>query len=145
MNVRAPWGRQVRHDADAQRGRRVADVLQLVERFVYDLGLLIAGRAADLEIYVEAAVVGRLRSALEPALAAGTVTRPDFGEFAQVQIEGDLLDLSEVVQVVVEFDDRSTRSDVRGRVVARSRQRVRLRLLLDPAATRVLDHRLEIV
>jgi len=138
-------GRRAGNDVGARRSRRVAEVSQLVERFVYDLGLIIAGRVVHLEHYVEAAVARRLRDALEPALAAGAVTRPDFGEYAQLRIEGDLLDLSESVRTVVEFDDRSTRSDGRGEVMARSRRRVRLHLLIDPAITTVLDHRVEIV
>jgi hypothetical protein len=118
--------------------------MRLVERFVYDLGLLIGGHAGDLDPYVEPGVRERLRSALT-ATVTGGATRPDFGEYAQVRIEGDLLDLSESVRAVVEFDDRSTREDGHGGAVARSRRRVRLELVLDPAVARVLDYRIEIV
>lgn len=131
-------------DADARRSRRVGEVMRLLERFVYDLGLLIGGHAGDLDAYVEPGVRARLRSALTPIDTGGT-TRPDFGEYAQVRIEGDLLDLSESVRAVVEFDDRSTRADGRGEVVTRWRRRVRLELLLDPAVATVLDFRIEIV
>jgi hypothetical protein len=117
--------------------------MRLVERFVYDLGLLIGGQVGDLDGYVAAGVRARLRSALGPALTGGA-TRPDFGEYAQVRIEGDLLDLSEAVRAVVEFDDRSTRADGHGAVVTRSRRRVQLELLLDPAVAMVLDYRVEI-
>jgi hypothetical protein len=144
MNVgRALPGRGAVRDADARRGRRVGEVMRLVERFVYDLGLLIGGHVGDLDDYVEPGVRARLRSVLQPALIGG-VTRPDFGEYAQVRIEGDLLDVSESVRAVVEFDDRSTRADGHSGVMTRSRRRVRLELLLDPAVARVLDYRIEI-
>jgi hypothetical protein len=146
MNVvRAMWGRRARAEDDARRSRRVAEVLHLVERFVYDLGLLIAGRAVDLDTYVEVSAATRLRIALEPARTAVAVVRPDFGDYAQVRIEGNLLDLSASVRAVVEFDDHSTRTDGRGGTVARSRRRVRLGLVIDPAITRVLDHRIEVM
>lgn len=146
MNVvRAMWGRRAGAEDDARRSRRVAEVLHLVERFVYDLGLLIAGRAVDLDTYVEVSAATRLRNALEPARTPVAVVRPDFGDYAQVRIEGNLLDLSASVRAVVEFDDHSTRTDGRGGTVARSRRRVRLGLVIDPAITRVLDHRIEVM
>jgi hypothetical protein len=145
MNVcRALRRRAALRDADARRSRRVGDVMRLVERFVYDLGLCIGGHAGDLDAYVEPGVRARLRTALTPTVTGGS-TRPDFGEYAQLRIEGDLLDPSEPVRAVVEFDDRSTRTDGHGGVVTRSRQRVRLELLLDPAVAGVLDYRIEIV
>ncbi|MGH7722841.1 MAG: hypothetical protein ACRENL_08440 [Candidatus Dormibacteria bacterium] len=143
--TRALRGQLAGRDDDARRSRRVAAVLQLVERFVYDLGLLIGGRAVDLDTYVEPVAATRLRDALEPALAAGAVTQPDFGEYAQVRVEGDLLNLAEPVRAVVEFDDRSTRLDGTGGAMVRLRRRVRLQLVIDPAVTMILDHRLEMV
>lgn len=146
MNLaRALRGRRTGPDDDARRSRRVAAVLRLVERFVYDLGLLIAGHVVDLDPYVEGCAASRLRAALEPSRTALGVVRPDFGEYAQVRIEGDLLDLTAAVEAVAEFDDRSTRTDGRGTTVARSRRRVRVRLVLDPAITTVLDHRIEVM
>jgi hypothetical protein len=145
VNVwRALHRRGAVRDADARLSRRVGDVMRLVERFVYDLGLLIGGHPGDLDAYVVPGVRARLRSALTPTVTGGA-TRPDFGEYAQLRIEGDLLDLSESVRAVVEFDDRSTRADGHVGVVTRSRRRVRLELLLDPAVARVLDYRIEIV
>lgn len=134
----------MRRDVDTRRAQRVTQVLELVERFVYDLGLLIAGDPVALAEYVDARSVERLHDAVRPALHAGTMTRPDFGEYAQVRIEGDLLDLSRPVQVVVEFDDRSTRLDQRGFAASHFRRRVRVQLLLDDALSRVLDHRIEL-
>ena len=137
--VRLP-GRQ----ADDARSRRVAEVLTVVERFVYDLGQLSAGGSVDLEGYVDPAAAARLRHAVGPAVGAEVSTRPDYGEYAQVRIEGDLLDPDMPTLTVVELDDRSTRVDASGHTVVRLRRRLRLLLVLEPATTRVLDHRLEI-
>jgi hypothetical protein len=116
----------------------------VVEQFVYDLGLLIAGTSVDLERYVDAASAARLRAALGSETSSVPTTRPEFGDYAQVCIEGDLLESDQVIRVVAEFDDRSTRMDARGRTVSRSRRRIRLRLLINPPATRVLDYRVEV-
>jgi hypothetical protein len=133
-----------RHVDDDDRDRRTTSVMTLVDRFVFDLGLLAAGQEADIESYVEADMAARLRTAMRPGLATGLTTRPDFGEYAQVRIEGDVLDTSATVRTVVEFDDQSIRVDAQGRTVTRLRRRVRILLLFDPAITRVIEHRLEI-
>jgi hypothetical protein len=143
--TRGLWRRSTEADRDTRRSQRVSAVLELVERFVYDLGLLVAGEVADMSEYVDARCAQRLRSVVQPALAAGAMIRTDFGEYAQVHIEGDLLDLSVPVAAVVEFDDRSTRLDEDGSAVNRSRRRVRLQLLLDPGVSQVLDHRVELI
>ncbi|MFI5312821.1 MAG: hypothetical protein ACHQ06_01500 [Candidatus Dormibacteria bacterium] len=129
---------------DDERDRRTTLVMGLLDRFVFDLGLLAAGCDADIESYVAPGAAQRLRAAMRPGLAAGLTTRPDFGEYAQVRIEGDLLDSGATVRAVVEFDDRSVRVDVQGRTVSRIRRRVRILVLFDAAVTRVVDHRLEI-
>jgi hypothetical protein len=133
-----------RHVDDDDRDRRTTLVMSLVDRFVFDLGLLAAGQEADIESYVAADMAARLRTAMRPGLASGLTTRPDFGEYAQVRIEGDILDTGATVRTVVEFDDQSIRVDTQGRTVTRLRRRVRILLLLDPAITRVIEHRLEI-
>lgn len=141
---RAARWRSAREDADALRERRVALALELIERFVYDLGLLIGGHRVELDDYVAPATVSRLHDALQPLQSAGSIVRVEFGEYAQVRIEGDLLDSGATVRAVVEFDDRSVRVDVQGRTVSRIRRRVRILVLFDAAVTRVVDHRLEI-
>jgi hypothetical protein len=143
--TRSLWRRSTGADRDTRRSQRVSAVLDLVERFVYDLGLLLEGEVAGMSDYVDAPCVQRLHSVVQPALAAGAMTRTDFGEYAQVRIEGDLLDLAVPVAAVVEFDDRSTRLDADGATVSRARRRVRLQLLLDPGVTRVLDQRVELI
>lgn len=129
---------------DAERSRRVDAVMQIVEHFVFDLGLLSAGTEVDLDAYVEPAVASRMRDAVRPAIGGALTTRPDFGEFAQVRIEDGLIEPDVPVRTVVELDDRSTRVDTQGRTVTRLHRRLRLLLLLDPSITRVIDHRLEV-
>jgi hypothetical protein len=138
-------GRLSRGDADARRTQRVGDVLRLVERFVYDLGMLLAGNTADLEPYVEATVAARLRTTLQRVQRSGRAMRPDFGDYAEVRISGDVLNLAQPVQVAVEFDDRSTWSASPVEAAIRARRRVRLELVFDAAITTVLDHRVELV
>lgn len=141
--MRGLLGRQARHDLDAARGQRVTMVLALAERFVYDLGLLIAGESVDMSDYMDPSPAARMFDAVRPALAAGAQIAPDFGEYAQVRIEGDVLDRSAPVCTTVEFDDRSTRLDLS--TGAHARRRVRVQLLLDAEIRRVLDQRIELV
>ncbi len=145
IHGRSVLRRSSRGEVDGRRAERVTRVLELVERFVFDLGLVIAGEPVELAGYVAAGPAARMHEAVRPALLSGVRTRPDFGEYAQVRIEGDILDLSAPVRVVVEFDDRSTRLDDDGFATAHSRRRVRLQLLLDSGISRVLDHRVEVM
>lgn len=130
--------------ADLLRQERVALLLQLVERFVHDLGLLIAGRPTDLDAYVAAPVRDRIEDALRPLEGGRRCVHPEFGEYAQVRIDGDLLDTAAPVRSVVEFDDRSSRLDEDGATLARRRRRVRLLLVFDPGITTIVDHRVEV-
>jgi hypothetical protein len=142
--LRALLPRRAGPDLDAERRQRVTKVLALAEQFVYDLGLVIAGEQVDLSDYLEREPADRLRDAVRPALDAGAVISPDFGEYAQVRIQGDLLDRSIPLWAIVEFDDRSTRLDgISAR--AHGRRRVQVQLLLDSDIGRVLDHRIEVV
>jgi hypothetical protein len=142
--LRGRLGRRTRLDLDAERQQRVTRVLALAERFVYDLGLVIAGEQVDLSEYVEPGSADRLHDAVRPALEAGAVVSPDFGEYAQVRIHGDVLDSSIPAWTTVEFDDRSTRLDGVSSS-AHGRRRVRVQLLLDADISRVQDYRIEVV
>ena len=131
---------------DTIRGERVTRALVLVERFVYDLGMLIAGQPVDdLGDYVAPPAAERLQLAAARAISSGAVIRPDFGEYAQVRMEGDLLDPTASLRAEVELDDRSARLHDDGSVIPRLRRRIRVLLLIDPGITQVLDHHLEIV
>jgi hypothetical protein len=140
---RAARWRSAREDADALRERRVALALELIERFVYDLGLLIGGHRVELDDYVAPATVSRLHDALQPLQSAGSIVRVEFGEYAQVRIEGNVLEHAAPLKSVVEFEDRSARIDEDGNPIVCARRRIRLCLVLDPQLARVLDHRVE--
>lgn len=129
---------------DDELSRRTDDVLRLVERLVFDVGMMTAGHAVAVDDYVDPSVALRLRTVMRSALDGDLVTRPDFGEYAEVRIEADPLDETVPVRVVVEFDDRSVRVDARGQTVVRLRRQVRLRLLLDPEVSRIMDLRVEL-
>jgi len=128
--------------SDELREQRLSQVKQLAERFVYDLGLLMAGHPAALEEYLVDAAAGRLRASLEPFLAAGDVMRPNFGEYGELRIEGDLLAMGRVVTAEVEFNDQSVREKRDGELLATRRRRIRLTLSIEPDLRRIADFRL---
>ena len=123
------------------REARIAEVLELAERFVYDVGLLLAGDRAAIDGYVAPGSLERLRSTLG-TMPATSLLQPEFAEHALVTMTGDVLDDSRPLRCSVEFEDRSAWLD--GDITTpRPRRRVRVRLLVDPATTRILDHRVE--
>jgi len=128
--------------ADELREQRLSHVKQLAERFVYDLGLLLAGNAASLEEYVAGSAARRLRACLEPFLAAGDVMRPNFGEYGELRIEGDLLATDRPLTADVEFTDQSVRERHDGDLVPTGSRRVRLTLQIDPDLQRITEFRL---
>lgn len=130
---------------DQERARRVDMVMQLVERLVYDLGLLISGADVDLAAYVERTAAERVHRAVAPALTGMGAIQPDFGDFAQVTVEGDILGDTDPVRATVEFNDRSVRVNSSGAVILRLRRQIRLLLLLDPTLVVVRDLRVEVL
>ncbi|HEY4868411.1 MAG TPA: hypothetical protein VII79_00245 [Candidatus Dormibacteraeota bacterium] len=52
--------------------------------------------------------------------------RPDFGAYAELRVDGDLLDVDRHVKAVLEFEDRSMRETFDGRLLPVPRRRVRL-------------------
>lgn len=137
--------RSCRRGGDELRAERVTHVMEMVEQFVYDLGLLVAGCTPDLGSYLEPEDVARLTETVRPAMVGAGVFQPDFGEYAQVRIEGDVLDASTPLHVEVEFEDRSVRYDARRRPLVRYRRQVRITASVDLAASRIVRHRLAFV
>ncbi len=116
----------------------------LVDRLLYDLALIMSGRRAELEAYVDREIADRIRTTLQLFLDSGDVVRPDFGPYAEVRIEGDLLRGADPVSVWVDFENRSTREDPDGRLRALPRHRVRVRFQVVPALQRVSDFSLQL-
>ena len=126
--------------ADDVREQRLEDIKKLAERFTYDLGLLIAGHPVELEAYVAPGPAQRLRASLEPFLASGDAMRPNFGEYGELRVEGDLLNLDDPIRAHVEFDDQSVRETAKGELIPIPRRRMLLTLIIDRNCRSVQDY-----
>jgi hypothetical protein len=127
------------HSADELRERRLDEVKALAERFTYDLGLLIAGHRVPLEEYVAPAVAARLRARVEPFLATGDAMRPNFGDYGELRVEGNLTEGRDPIVAYVEFDDMSQRETSAGEVIPMGKRRMLLTLTIEPNVRGVLD------
>ena len=128
--------------ADDLREQRLEDIKKLAERFTYDLGLLIAGHPVELETYVAPQPAQRLIASLEPFLASGDAMRPNFGEYGELRVEGDLLNLEDPVRAHIEFDDQSVRETAGGELIPIPRRRMLLTLIIDPSCRSVQEYAL---
>lgn len=128
---------------DEVREQRLDQIKQLAERFTYDLALLIAGHPVELESYVAAQPAARLRASLEPFLASGDAMRPNFGEYGELRIEGNLLAYDRPVQAYIEFDDQSVRETADGELVATGKRRMLLTLVIDPGCRGINEYTLQ--
>lgn len=128
--------------SDEIREQRLDLVRQLAERFTYDLGLLIAGHEVKLEDYVATAAARRLRSSVEPFLASGDAMRPNFGEYGELRVEGNLLNYSQPIFAHVEFDDQSIRETAAGELLPTGKRRMVLSLTIDPSCESISEFEL---
>src|SRR5579864_1270059 len=88
-----PWGWSSDRDQltdHARRERRLEQIRESVDQFIYALALLIAGHRVP-EGAFEHDLGARLQDELQPFRAAGGVVRPDFGSFGDLRVEGELL------------------------------------------------------
>jgi hypothetical protein len=124
---------------DDLREQRLDDIKALAERFTYDLGLLMAGHDVNFEEYVNPPVAARLRASMEPFLATGDAMRPNFGEYGDLRVEGDLAGGRDPVMAYVEFEDQSIRETAGGDLIPVPRHRMNLTLTIDPTCRGILD------
>ena len=124
---------------DDIREQRLDDIKALAERFTYDLGLLIAGHEVNFEEYVNPPVAQRFRDTMEPFLATGDAMRPNFGEYGDLRIEGNLVNASSPIMAYVEFEDNSIRETAEGELIPIPRRRMSLTLTIDPTCRGILD------
>jgi hypothetical protein len=124
---------------DDIREQRLSEVKQLAERFTYDLGLIIAGHKVKLEDYVASEAADRVRKSLEPFLSSGDLMRPNFGEYGELRVEGNLLNLQQPIFAYIEFDDQSVRETKDGDLIPMGKRRMLLTLVIDPSCTGVND------
>lgn len=124
----------VAKDRHQLRELRLARIKDVVDAFLYGIALVMAGQAPAFGGSADAALETRLRQSLSPFLKSRAMLRPDFGPFAELRIDGDLLNVDEPVAVTVDFEDRSLWLDPRGRFLESPRRQVRLRMsvLLEP-------------
>jgi len=122
----------------ATRDSRLRDITSAVESFTYELAVAVAGDEPAFDATVSRELAQRLRAALRPPLHSPERMRPDFGSFAEVRIEGELLDSTRPVRVDVEFEDQSVRELTGGRLIPVPPRRVHLtlRVDLDPCVIR---------
>jgi len=117
---------QASAERDALRERRLDEVIGLVDRFMYDMARLIAGHPPEWETYVALGVTSCFTTAVAPFLAGGDAMRPDFGQFGQLRVDGDLTDSATPVEAWLEFDDRSLRETPDGRLIGSPRRRMQI-------------------
>jgi len=112
-----------------------------VEKFAYDLGLLMAGRDPAFDQSATREMAERVRVAVRPFLRSGDLMRPDFGGFGELRIDGDLISPTSHVRAAFEFEDRSVRESSDGRLIGSMRRRIRLEMSLSLEPCRVVDCR----
>jgi hypothetical protein len=122
-----------------QQEARLEVVKATVERFAYDIGLMMAGGEPSFETSATEELAGRLRAALSPFLSSGDLMRPDFGAFGELRIDGDLTTPDPVVGAVLEFEDRSVRESADGRLLGSTRRRIRIVMSISLEDSRVID------
>jgi hypothetical protein len=88
--------------------------------------MMMAGQSPDFGSVVAPLLSERVSSALAPYRDSGELMRPDFGAYAELRVDGDLLDVDRHVKAVLEFEDRSMRETLDGRLLPVPRRRVRL-------------------
>src|SRR5581483_2724481 len=114
---------------DEVREQRLEAIKRLCERFSYDLGLLIAGHPVAFEEYMDQHAAARLRDSVEPFLATGDAMRPNFGEYGELRVEGNLLDHTQPIYAFIEFDDQSVRETAAGELIPSQKRRMLLSII----------------
>ncbi len=121
-----------RPSADDLREQRLEDVRTVAERFIFDLGRLIAGHETDFHEYVVPSLAATLVSSVEPFLETGDAMRPNFGDYGEMRVEGNLLDPRVPISAQIEFTDQSVRESAGGDLIPTPRRRMVLTMTIDP-------------
>jgi hypothetical protein len=122
----------------AIRERRLEEIRDVVEQFSFALALLIAGHDAPGNTAGDD-VIAKLHMELQPFLSGGDAMRPDFGAFGDLRVEGELLDPSQPVIAMLEFDDHCVRETARGRLVPSRRRRMRITMRVAVEPMHIID------
>ena len=121
--------------APRQRDALIEEISASCARFMADLAAVVAGMPDELESYVDPACTAALRydfGALDAVLV------PDFGEWAQLTIEGPL-SISQPTVAHIDFTDATTATDRAGRPLRVVPREIRVSLVIDPVTMRVAD------
>ena len=124
---------------DDIREMKLDNIKAICEKFVYDLGLVIAGHTVRLEEYVNPTAATKLINSVEPFLASGDAMKPNFGEYGELRVEGNILDNTQPIFAYIHFDDLSIRETASGELVPTPRRKMLLTLVLDPSCKFVQD------
>lgn len=120
------------HDRD----RLVEEIVAECQRFLGDVGAVLAGAPDGLDEHVDHACAEVLRRDL--GATTGVTLVPDFGEWGSLVIEGPL-STTEPLTAHVDFSDATTATDPDGRPVPVSPRDLRVTLVIDPVTMRVED------
>jgi hypothetical protein len=135
-----PYGaRPPEMSPDELREKKVDQIKALAERFIYDLGLFIAGHDVNFGEYLSAPVVDRFNQSVAPFRASGDIMRPNFGDFGDMRIQGNLLDSHMPVLAHIEFDDQSVRETKEGDVIPQPKRHMLLNLVIEPDLAHIRD------
>lgn len=126
-------GQPVGPQPDEIREQRIEEVRHLTEKVLYDIADLLAGNDPMFETYVAPQVAQWLRQSVAPFLATRDAMRPNYGDYAALHVEGNLVDFTQPIDAVVEFDDQSVRETADGTVIPQPKRRMRLSMTIDPS------------
>ncbi|MBV8446305.1 MAG: hypothetical protein JOZ92_10355 [Candidatus Dormibacteraeota bacterium] len=125
------------HSDEQRRDRILGTVRDAVSAFTVDVARLMAGHQPDL-VNTSHEVAGMLNRSTRALLASPVRVSPDFGQFAELRVEGDLLN-DDSVRCVVRLQDRSEMIDADGSRLARFHRTVVLDLLVALQPVRVCE------
>ncbi|MHB8718868.1 MAG: hypothetical protein ACYDAC_08265 [Candidatus Dormibacteria bacterium] len=119
-----------------QQAELVDEVSAVCRRFMADVGAILAGSPDGLDDHVERSCAESLRGDL--ASVPGVALAPDFGEWAQLTIEGPL-SARRPLTAHVDFADATSATHASGRPLRVAHHDIRVSLVIDPVTMRVGD------
>ena len=100
-----------------------------LEEFTVNIARLSAGHDVDFGEAVEEHLAAALRLAMQPLLRSAVRAAPDFGQFAELRVDGDLTS-GDSARCLVSFEDRSTLQSRDGARVRQFRRTIEMTAVL---------------
>jgi tetratricopeptide (TPR) repeat protein len=113
---------------DDARAAAIGELSKLAGGLTFGLARMIAGHQ-DVGLPVTAAILDRLILELGPLLSRGDAYRPNFGQYGEIQITGDL---SEQARIDVSYTDSSVRENLARRIIVSHPRDIRLTAWASP-------------